>query len=146
MVEMWGSVSSLEKQIIQDQRKWLEVMPGKVYIKYWEHFLHWDCCQALILAAQRSGGITIPGSVQKTLWIWHLGTWFSGENGSVSLMVELEDLRGPFPTLRILWFCILFLFTARAHYLLWEKFFLSQFSFGWCLCTETVLYIFINKS
>lgn len=25
---------------------------------------------------------------------WHLGTWYSGELGSVKLIVELDDLKG----------------------------------------------------
>lgn len=31
----------------------------------------------------------------KNMWIWHLGTWFSGECGGTGVMVGLEILRWP---------------------------------------------------
>lgn len=35
--------------------------------------------------------------VWKSMWMWHEGTWFSGEHGSAGLVVALNDLRGLFP-------------------------------------------------
>lgn len=37
-------------------------------------------CNALEVAAQGSGGITIPGSAQKT-WMRHCRRWFGSEHG-----------------------------------------------------------------
>lgn len=31
----------------------------------------------------------------KNMWIWHLGTWFSGECGGTGIMVGFEILRWP---------------------------------------------------
>ena len=47
---------------------------------------------ALEEAAQGSGGVTIPGGVQKTC---RYCTWFSW-HGGVGLTVGLDDLRGLF--------------------------------------------------
>lgn len=41
--------------------------------------------------------------VFKDMWVWHLGTWTSGEQDRAGLTVEL-DLKRPFPILIILWF------------------------------------------
>ena len=30
------------------------------------------------------------------MWMWHLGTWFGGGLGSVTLVVGLHDLKGLF--------------------------------------------------
>ena len=38
---------------------------------------------------------------QRTMWIWHMGTWFSRYGGD-GLMVGLDNLRG---LLQPLWFC-----------------------------------------
>ena len=46
-------------------------------------------------AARGSGGVPIPGGGQKTVWMWHLGTWFS-RRGGVGATVGLDDLRGLF--------------------------------------------------
>jgi len=42
-------------------------------------------------AAQGSGGVTIPGGVQKHVWMWHVRTQFSGHGGD-GLTVGLDDL------------------------------------------------------
>jgi len=36
-----------------------------------------------------------PWRGSKTVWMWHLGTWFS-RHGGVGLAVGLDDLRGVF--------------------------------------------------
>jgi len=36
-----------------------------------------------------------PWRGSKTVWMWHLGTWFS-RHGGVGWMVGLDDLRGLF--------------------------------------------------
>lgn len=43
-------------------------------------------------AAQGSGGVPIPGDV----YMWHLGTWASGDLGCAGFMVGLEDSGGLF--------------------------------------------------
>lgn len=44
-----------------------------------------------------------PLSLQvKDVYMWHSATWFSGGLGNDGLKVELDDLRGFFPTLMIL--------------------------------------------
>ena len=37
-----------------------------------------------------------PWRCLKDVWMWHLGTWFSGGLGRVGLMVGLNDLKGLF--------------------------------------------------
>jgi len=55
--------------------------------------------QTLEQTAQGSGGVTIPGGIQKTSKTGHVGTWFS-QRGGVRLTVGLDDLRGLFqPTI-----------------------------------------------
>jgi len=44
---------------------------------------------------QGSGGVTIPGGVQKNMSIRHFRTWFS-RHGGVGLTAGLDDLRGLF--------------------------------------------------
>jgi len=43
-------------------------------------------------AAQGSGGVPIPGGVQKNVQIWHFRTLFS-RHGGVGLMAGLDDVR-----------------------------------------------------
>ena len=40
-------------------------------------------------------GSSHPWRGSKTVWMWHLGTWFS-RRGGVGLRVGLDDLRGLF--------------------------------------------------
>lgn len=42
---------------------------GRFYIRYWKKFLHRKDCQLLEQAAQRSGGVTTPGSLKKYVGI-----------------------------------------------------------------------------
>lgn len=44
-------------------------------------------------AEQGSGGITILGTVQKNMWMWHFGTLFSGGLDSSVSMAGTDDLR-----------------------------------------------------
>lgn len=56
-----------------------------ITLRYRRVVRHWD--------EQGSGGITILGTVEKNVWIWHFGTWFnSGLDSSVSV-VGTDDLR-----------------------------------------------------
>lgn len=44
-------------------------------------------------AAHRKHRITIPGSVQKSMWLWSLGRWFSDEHSTATLTITLDFLR-----------------------------------------------------
>lgn len=70
-------------------RRWPQVAPGEVH----EKIAHGQGGQTLEQAAQESGGINIPESIQKPRGC---GTWnkvFSGEHGGTGLTVRLDDLR-----------------------------------------------------
>lgn len=71
-------------------------MPGKFRLDIREKILNGKGCQAFEKAAQGSGGVAIPGSVLKQVWMQHLGHGLV----VVELMVGL-DLRS-FPAIRIL--------------------------------------------
>lgn len=79
-------------------------------------FFHRTGCKALEQAAQESDGIAIPGNVLRTVWMWHLRVWFSGERSGCWLMVRLDDLRALFQPLQ---FHILFWSVYLIHLLLW---------------------------
>lgn len=68
----------------------------EVYIGYQEIFLHWKGGQALEQAAQRRGAITILMMIPEDIYMWYLGAWFRGEDGSFRLKVGLDDLKGLF--------------------------------------------------
>lgn len=62
----------------------------------YKKLLHGKCLQALEQTTQESDGVTIPGAIIcKTHVDVALGC-FSDGLGSVSLMVRLTDLQGPF--------------------------------------------------
>lgn len=46
--------------------------------------------------AQGSGGVTVPGGIEKTCKMWHLWTRFSGRLGSARFTIGLYDLKGLF--------------------------------------------------
>lgn len=73
-------------------RRWPQIATGEVQVGYYEKIEHGKGGQTLEQAAQESGGINIPGSIQKP---GGRGTWekaFSGEHGGAGVMVRL-DLR-----------------------------------------------------
>lgn len=41
-------------------------------------------------------GCIIPSRLSKSTWIWHLGSWFSGDCGGAELVLGLDDLGGIF--------------------------------------------------
>lgn len=53
-------------------------------------------CQALAQVGQDSGGVTIPGSVQKMCGCGTQGRGWCGEHGGGGLEVGLDDLKGLF--------------------------------------------------
>jgi len=59
-------------------RKWPQVASGEVYIGYSEKFPYCKSGRASDQAAQGSGGVLIPGGVQKTC---RCGTWGDGLAG-----------------------------------------------------------------
>jgi len=88
-----GGWSLLPSNQRQDERQWPQAASGEVQIGYWEKCL---CCksgQALAQAAQGSGGVPIPGGVQK---LCGCGPWGHGLAGMVGLgwwldLMVLED-------------------------------------------------------
>lgn len=46
-------------------RRWAQVAPGEAQIQYYENIAHGKGGQTLEQAAQESGGINIPGSIEK---------------------------------------------------------------------------------
>lgn len=50
-------------------------------------------CKALKQTGQETGGVTLSGSVHKSVWIWHLRMQCNGEHGGdAELMAGLEGL------------------------------------------------------
>lgn len=77
-------------------RRWAQVAPGEAQVQYYENIAHGKGGQTLEQAAQESGGINIPGSIEKP---WGCGIWdevFCGKLGGARLMVRLDDIRGLF--------------------------------------------------
>lgn len=57
---------------VKSDRKWPQNVPAEVYIGSYEKILLLNGCRSLEQASQWNGGVTIPGSVKKNVWIRQL--------------------------------------------------------------------------
>lgn len=66
--------------------------------KLWlSKFLHGEIWSSMGPSCEGSGRVPTPESVPDHVWMWYLGTWFSGEQGSgAGMMVGFNDLESPF--------------------------------------------------
>jgi len=64
-IPSWGGVWPLLLGNKQDTRKWPQVVPQEVQIRYKEKLFLWESGQALEWPAQGRGGVAVPSSVQE---------------------------------------------------------------------------------